>query len=179
MCSPFAGVPTGVLTGVLAGVLVAVFSQLLLKGIVEPAQQLKGKIAEVGMQLELLNNRPSFIDENYGITQYDINLINKLSAEIHSLPYQIPMYARIRYLCCLPSRDNMKKVYCKLNELSSALITLESIKKDIKIALSQELFQENFQKDTPRRSRIEQRDGIINRVKILSQEIRKLLNIRT
>ena len=175
MFSPFA---SGLLSGILAGVLVAVFSQLLLQGIVKPAQQLKGKIAEIGMQLDLLNNRYSFADNDYTIMKYDIDLINRLSTEIHSLPYQILMYSRIRFLSGLPSRKDMKKVYCKLNKLSCMLISIESMTKVITEETHSQLFQEDFQKDNPRQSQIKQRDRSINYVKTLTQEIKKLLNIR-
>lgn len=175
MFSPFI---SGLLSGVIAGVLVSVFSQFLLKGIVEPAQQLKGKIAEIGMQLELLNNRYLSIDKNYVIMKYDIDLINRLSAEIHSLPYQILIYSKIRYLFGLPSYNIMKKLYCKLNELSHVLVTIESIEETMK-KLPLQLFQEeSFQKENPRRSLAEQRNRSINCIKRLGQEIKKLLSIR-
>ena len=175
MFSPFI---SGLLSGVIAGVLVSVFSQFLLKGIVEPAQQLKGKIAEIGMQLELLNNRYSSTDKDYVIMKYDIDLINRLSAEIHSLPYQILIYSKIRYLFGLPSYNIMKKLYCKLNELSYVLATIESIEETMK-KLPFQLFQEeSFQKENPRRSLTEQVNRNISYIKRLSQEIKKLLSIR-
>ncbi|MXZ82385.1 MAG: hypothetical protein F4Z10_01545 [Synechococcus sp. SB0666_bin_14] len=176
MFSPFA---SGLLSGILAGVLVAVFSQLLLQGIVEPARQLKGKIAEIGMQLGLLNNRYSSTDEDCAIMKHDIDLINRLSTEIHSLPYQILMYSKIRCLFGLPSRKAMKRVYCKLNGLSYTLISIESMTKEMQDEFLSRLFQgEDFQKDNARQSQIEQRNRSINHVKILAQEIKKLLNIR-
>ncbi|MCY4235141.1 MAG: hypothetical protein OXE74_02350 [Cyanobacteria bacterium MAG CAR2_bin_4] len=176
MFSPFA---SGLLSGILAGVLVAVFSQLLLQGIVEPARQLKGKIAEIGMQLDLLNNRYSSIDNDYTIMKYDIDLINRLSTEIHSLPYQILIYSKIRCLFGLPSHKDMKKVYCKLNGLSYMLISIESVTKKMQDESLSRLFQgEDFQKDNVRQSQIEQRDRSINYVKTLAQEIKRLLNIR-
>ena len=176
MFSPFA---SGLLSGILAGVLVAVFSQLLLQGIVEPVQRLKGKIAEIGMQLGLLNNRYSSIDNDYTIMKYDIDLMNRLSIDIHSLPYQILMYSKIRYLFGLPSRKAMKRVYCKLNALSYMLISIESVTKKMQDKFFSRSFQgEDFQKDNVQQSQIEQRDRSINYVKTLTQEIKKLLNIR-
>lgn len=168
---------SGLLSGTIAGVLVSVFSQFLLKGIVEPAQQLKGKIAEIGMQLELLNNRYSSIDKDYVIMKYDIDLINRLSAEIHSLPYQILIYSKIRYLFGLPSCNIMKKLYCKLNELSHVLATIESIEETMKKLPFQFFQEESFQKENPRRL-VEQVNRNINYIKRLSQEIKKLLSIR-
>ena len=91
MCSPFV---SGLLSGTIAGVLVSILSQFLLQGVFDPAQQLKGKIVEVGIRLDLLIVQRSFFDENYGIMRDDIDLIGRLSAEIHSLSYRILMYSR-------------------------------------------------------------------------------------
>ena len=167
MFSPFA---SGLFSGILAGVLVAVFSQLLLQGIFEPARRLKGKIAEVGMQLGLLNNRYPSIDEDYVIMKYDIDLINRLSAEIHSLPYQILMYSKTRFLFCLPSHNDMKKVYCRLNQLSHVLGVLESMSNETQVKPPP--------KEDYKQSWIERRKRNIGYVKPLAEEIKKLLNIR-
>ena len=111
---------------VISGVLIFVLGQLLLKGILEPALDLKDRIAEISKQLHLLVHQRSFIDEEYGITENDIKIIGELSAEIRSLPYRILMYSRIRCLLDLPSRENLKEVCCKLHELSYSLRDLKS-----------------------------------------------------
>ena len=117
---------------VISGVLVFVLGQPLLKGILEPALDLKDKIATISKQLHLLVHQRSILDENYGFTEDNIKIIGELSAEIHSLPYRILLiYSKdncLKYLSCLLefmlgllSFNKLQEASDTLNALSYAL----------------------------------------------------------
>ena len=162
-----------VLSGTVVGVLVSVLSQLLLKGIFDPAQQLKSKIAQVGIQLELLSTQYSFIDNNYGITRNYIDLISRLSAGMYSLPYQIPVYSKIRCLFKLPSREKIKKAYDRITELSYELRNIESfIEPESGREISPALL-EHYQE-----FREKLKNKSVEKTNQLIPEIRELLGIR-
>ena len=64
--SLFSSLPTEFCT-VISGVFIFVGSQFALKGILEPAQELKVKIAEIGKHLDLLTRQPWAVQENNSI----------------------------------------------------------------------------------------------------------------
>ncbi|MYG47096.1 MAG: hypothetical protein F4157_06970 [Synechococcus sp. SB0675_bin_6] len=111
--------------------------ELLLKGILEPALDLKDRIARISKQLHLLVHQRSTLDENYGFTKDDIKIISELSAEIHSLPSRILfIYSKSRCLRCLsglfrrllglPYLNKLQDASHKLNLLSYELRNLQS-----------------------------------------------------
>ena len=166
---------------VVSGVLVFVLGQLLLKGILEPALDLKDRIARISKQLHLFVHQHSILDENYGFTEDDIKIIGELSAEIHSLPSRILLiYSKgncLKYLSCLlefmlglPSRENLKEAYHKLNEVSYSLRDLKSTQEPIEVAPGQRDNFREFQSDKRNRS--------IKKIEELIPEIEKLLNIQ-
>ena len=122
---------------VVSGVLVFVLGQLLVKGILEPALDLKDRIAAISKQLHLFNHQRSYLDKNYEFTKNDIKIIGDLSAEIHSLPSRMPLvYSKINCLRCLfgllrnllglPCLNKLQDASRELNQLSYELRNLNS-----------------------------------------------------
>ena len=165
---------------VISGVLVFVFGQLILKGVLEPALHLKDRIAEIFKQLHLLVHQRSFIDNNYGITENDIEVIGELSAEIHSLPYRILLvYSKsncclsyfLRCLLGLPSLKKLQEASDTLNALSYALRDLNLTQENKEVSANIQNKYQEFQRSL-------QNTSVEEIIKKLIPEIKKLLNMR-
>lgn len=164
---------------VISGVLVFVLGQLILKGILEPALHLKDRIAEISKQLHLLAHQHSFSDDNYGITENDIEVTGELSAEIHSLPYRILLvYSKsncclsyfLRCLLGLPSCSNLEKACDELNKLSYKLRDIRSTQETTSVTPAIINKVQEIQ--------TKQRSNATEEIKELIPKIEKLLGIR-
>ena len=164
-----------VFSAVVSGVLIFVLGQLLLKGILEPALSLKDRIAETSKQLHLHVHQRSYLDENYRVTENDIEIVGRLSAEIHSLPSRILLvYSKNNRLGCLsgllrclvglPCLGKLQEASCKLNELSYKLRDLKFTQERIIQEKSQEFLQDK-------------KNESIENIENLIPQIEKLLGI--
>ena len=122
---------------VVAGVLILVLEQLLLQGILEPALDLKDKIAAISKQLHLFNHQRSYHDENYEFTKNDMKIIGELSVEIYSLSSHVSLvYSKVNHSRCLfgllrnllglPCLNKLQDASRELNQLSYELRNLNS-----------------------------------------------------
>ena len=173
---------------VISGILVFIVGQFLLKVTLEPALQLKRKIAKVRKQLHRLVHQRFSFHEDYGYTKNDIKIISNFSEEMLSLAHSIPLiyhknnclrrlFSFLRCLSGLPPLRNLEQASSKLLELSYILIHIQSIQKR-----TQELKKDQYgisgqERVMQRETNAEDDENLNKRIKKLIEEIRNLLGV--
>lgn len=103
---------------IISGVLIFVFGQLYLRGILEPALALRGKISSVDNLLYLLIHQHSHTGLTHAFTEENIESLGNLAADVLSYPRQILYYCIMRCLFGFPTYRKLKNSSKKLNDLS-------------------------------------------------------------